>query len=83
MWIRCIDDKKESELIKKMGALEKSKAGKNRAGLRSMQQLLSTLLFNHHNYTEPVKIPFPLDYSDQYAFHYRRNYYRYNRSTTA
>jgi len=64
--IRCIDDKREAAIIKKMEDLGKNERGRNKAASIPMQQLPSLLLFNQHNYFEPVIIFSPLHHTDNY-----------------
>jgi hypothetical protein len=54
--IRCIDDTQEAALIKKMEALEKTSPGNNKSDAFALEQLLSLVLFNQHNFSEPVSL---------------------------
>ena len=51
--IRCIDDKDEASVIRKMNELDKS-TDRDKKGLVSVQQFLSLLLFKDHNCCEFV-----------------------------
>lgn len=50
--VRCIEDKKEAGIMKKMEELKKNRRGNNKSGAIPVQQLLSLLLFNQHNCNE-------------------------------
>lgn len=63
--IRCIDDKKESALLKKMEELGKSERG-TKDSLIPMLQLLSLLLFDQHNHEETTGTQSPLHHIDYY-----------------
>ena len=65
--LRCIDDKKEADIIKKMGDLKKSEQGSNKSGLIPIQQLLSLLLFYQHNGYEPANLISSLYHIDHYS----------------
>lgn len=66
LWIRCIDDKKEAEIIKKIEGLQKNEQGNKSSGSVPMQQLLSLLLFNEDNRSEPVTLVSALHHIDHY-----------------
>jgi hypothetical protein len=67
LWLRCIDDKNEAGIIKKIEELQKKGPGNNKSELVPLQQLLSLLLFNQHNGHEPDNLFSPLHHIDRYT----------------
>jgi len=65
--LRCIDDKKEADLIRKMEELQRNEPGRHKTALVPLQQLLSILLFSQHNYTDAINISSPLHHIDRYT----------------
>lgn len=64
--LRCIDDKKEADIIRKMERLGQQERKGNKAGIASLQEFLSLLLFNQHNCADPVNSKLSPDHFDQY-----------------
>ena len=65
--LRCIDDKDEARIIKKMEELQKNGQGNNKSESIPLQQLLSLLLFNQHNGCERVNLFSPLNHIAHYC----------------
>ncbi len=66
LYIRCINDKDETAIIKKMEDLQRTGRGNNKPGALPMQQLLSLLLFDQHNSCESNTLFSPLHHNDHY-----------------
>lgn len=66
LWIRCMDDKKEANIIKRIEDLQKKERGNKSPGSVPMQQLLSLLLFDQDNRNETIKLISVLQHIDHY-----------------
>ena len=64
---RCIDDKEEAGILKKMEDLQKKGQDNNKSGPFSLQQLLALLLYNQHNCCETTTFFSPLHHVDDYC----------------
>jgi hypothetical protein len=66
LYMRCIDDKDEAAAIKIIEELHKKERRSDQPYSAPLYQLLSILLFDQHNCSQPVAITYPIQHIDNY-----------------
>ena len=65
--LRCIDDKDEAAAMRIMEELHKKEHRGDQSYSVPLYQLLALLLFNEHNYREPLDIDYPIQHIEHYC----------------